>query len=59
VIKEFNSLTARDLPAINTALQKKKLETIQTLSEQQWQSAHEGEGGSQPAAGSRWLQERD
>jgi photosystem II stability/assembly factor-like uncharacterized protein len=59
VIKEFNSLTARELPAINTALQKKKLETIQTLSEQQWQQAHEGEGGGQPAAGSRWLQEKD
>jgi photosystem II stability/assembly factor-like uncharacterized protein len=59
VIKEFDSLTARELPAINTALQKKKLETIQTLSEQQWQQAHEGDGGSQPAAGSRWFQERD
>jgi len=59
VIKEFDTLTARELPAINTGLQKKKMETIQTVSEQQWQQAHEGEGGAQPAAGSRWLQERD
>jgi len=59
VIKEFDQLTGRQLPAINTALQRKKMEPIQTLSEQQWQRAHESEGGGQQAAASKWLKERD
>ena len=48
VIKEFNQLTAKQLPAVNSGLQKKKLEPIQPLTEQQWEKMHEGDGGSQP-----------
>jgi len=48
VIKELDQLTARQLPAINSALQKKKLEPIQPLTQQQWEKMHEGDTGSQP-----------
>ena len=47
VIKEFDQLTAKQLPGINSGLQKKKLEPIQPLTQQQWEKMHEG-GGSQP-----------
>ena len=43
VIKEFDQLTAKQLPGINSGLQKKKLEPIQPLSQQQWDKMHEGE----------------
>ncbi|HET8888168.1 MAG TPA: sialidase [Candidatus Angelobacter sp.] len=49
VIKELDQLTAKQLPAINSGLQKKKLEPIQPLSEQQWEKTHEGSSGQQPA----------
>jgi photosystem II stability/assembly factor-like uncharacterized protein len=58
VIKEFDQLTAKQLPAINSALQKKKLEPIQPLTQQQWDKMHEGDGGSQPGAMMR-MRERD
>src|SRR5262249_44666802 len=54
VIHEFEQVSAR-LPGINTALQKKKLDPIQTLSQEQWEKAHQGDGGT--AAGAlRWLE---
>jgi hypothetical protein len=56
VIHELNQLTARQLPAINTALQRKKLEPIQTVSQEQWEKAHEGEGTGTAAGVTRWLQ---
>jgi hypothetical protein len=58
-MKEFDQMTGRQLPAINIALQRKKIEPLQTLSEQQWQQAHDNEGGGQQAASPRWLRERD
>jgi hypothetical protein len=55
VIHDLDQLT-RQLPAINTALQRKKLEPIQTVSQEQWNKAH-GEGAS--AAGvTRWLEKQ-
>ncbi len=48
VIKELDQLTAKQLPAINSALQKKKLEPIQPLTQQQWEKMHQGDSGSQP-----------
>jgi photosystem II stability/assembly factor-like uncharacterized protein len=56
VIQELNQLTTRQLPAINTALQRKKLEPIQTVSQEQWEKAHEGEGTGTAAGVNRWLQ---
>ncbi len=58
VIKEFNQLTAKQLPAVNSGLQKKKLEPIQPLTEQQWEKMHEGDGGSQPGM-TMGMRERD
>lgn len=48
VIKDFDQLTAKQLPAINSGLQKKKLEPIQPLTQQQWEKMHAGDSGSQP-----------
>lgn len=42
VIRDFQSLTSKEMPAINPALQKKKLEPIQVLKEDAWQKQHEG-----------------
>jgi hypothetical protein len=58
VIKELEQLTAKQLPAINSGLQKKKLQPIQTLTEPQWEKMHEGDGGGQPGA-MTGIRERD
>ncbi len=58
VIKEFEQLTAKQLPAVNSGLQKKKLQPIQPLTEQQWEKMHEGDSGAQPGAMNRQV-ERD
>jgi hypothetical protein len=57
VIKELDQLTAKQLPAINSALQKKKLEPIQPLTQEQWEKMHQGDGGGQP--GMMGMRERD
>jgi photosystem II stability/assembly factor-like uncharacterized protein len=57
VIKELDQLTAKQLPAINSGLQKKKLEPIQPLTQQQWEKMHQGDTGSQP--GIMGMRERD
>jgi hypothetical protein len=59
VIKEFDQLTAKQLPGINSGLQKKKLEPIQPLSQQQWEKMHEGDGGGQPGSAMNRMVERD
>jgi photosystem II stability/assembly factor-like uncharacterized protein len=59
VIHDFEQRIARQLPIINTALQKKKLEPIQALSQQQWEKAHEGDSGGQPAGAALGFRERD
>jgi hypothetical protein len=56
VIHDLKQLTARQLPAINTALQRKKLEPIQTVSQEQWEKAHEGAGTGTVAGAMRWLE---
>jgi hypothetical protein len=48
VIKELDQLTAKQLAAINSGLQKKKLEPIVPLNQQQWEKMHEGNSGQQP-----------
>jgi hypothetical protein len=48
VIKELDQVTAKQLSAINSGLQKKKLEPIQPLNQQQWEKTHEGSSGQQP-----------
>jgi hypothetical protein len=56
VIKEFEQLTARQLPGINTGLEKKKLEAIHLLTQQQWEKMHEGDAGSQPSSTNRFRE---
>jgi hypothetical protein len=58
VIKDLDQLTTKQLPAINSGLQKKKLEPIQPLTQQQWEKMHQGDtGGAQP--GMMGIRERD
>jgi photosystem II stability/assembly factor-like uncharacterized protein len=57
VIKELDQLTAKQLPTINSGLQKKKLEPIQPLTQPQWEKMHQGDSGSQP--GMMGMRERD
>ena len=59
VIRDFDQLTAKDLPGINSGLQKKKLGPIKTITQQEWEQSHEGSGGNaQPGSFGR-FQERD
>jgi len=51
VIADFHKLTDAELPAINAALKKKKMEAISLLSEEDWQKQH-GEGASGKTGGS-------
>jgi hypothetical protein len=57
VIKELDQLTSKQLPMINSGLQKKKLEPIQPLTQQQWEKMHQGDTGAQP--GMMGMRERD
>ena len=50
VIKELEQLTAKQLPAINSGLQKKKLEPIQPLTQPQWEEMHKNDTGAAGAA---------
>jgi photosystem II stability/assembly factor-like uncharacterized protein len=59
VMKEFEQLTAKQLPAVNSELQKKKLEPLQPLTQQQWEKMHEGDGGGQAGAMTNRMIERD
>ena len=56
LMHELDQVTARQLPAINTALQRKKLEPIQIVSQEQWEKAHEGEAAGTAAGVARWLE---
>jgi len=53
VIDDFRKLTDAELPAINAALKKKKMEAISLISEADWQKQHGSGGGSAPASGLR------
>jgi hypothetical protein len=57
VIKDLDQLTTKQLPAINSGLQKKKLEPIQPLTQQQWEKMHQRDTGAQP--GMMGIRERD
>ena len=58
VIKEYEQLTGKQLAVINSGLQKKKLQPLQPLTQQQWEKMHESDGGGQQGAMQRaW--ERD
>ena len=59
VIHEFEQLTTRELPAINSGLQKKKLEPIHTLTQEQWDKMHSGDSGGQPGEAMRGLRNLD
>ena len=47
VIQKFQTMTASQLPDINTELQSQKLPPIQVLSEADWQKQHQGSGQAQ------------
>ncbi|HEY4931527.1 MAG TPA: glycosyl hydrolase [Terriglobales bacterium] len=57
VIKEFQTLTAGQLPAINSGLTKQKLDPIQVISEADWQKQHPRGGPAQAPSKQMW--ERD
>ncbi|HEX3153321.1 MAG TPA: sialidase, partial [Candidatus Angelobacter sp.] len=57
VIKELDQLTSKQLPAINSGLQKKKLAPIQPITEQQWEKVNQADSSSQP--GMMGIRERD
>ena len=58
VIKKFQTQLTAQLPAINEALEKKKLEPIQVISESDWQKQHQ-EAPPQAKASGREIGERD
>ena len=56
VIHDFQNMTAKELPAINAGLQKKKLGTIPVLSEADWEKQHqEGASGAVNSPGVREI----
>jgi photosystem II stability/assembly factor-like uncharacterized protein len=57
VVADFRKLADGQLPAINRGLEKKKLEPIRVLSEQDWQKQHAGGAVAKPAMVA--LRERD
>jgi hypothetical protein len=58
VIKEFQGITDKALPAINKQLAAKKAPPIQPISEKDWQAAHKDDQPSAAPAG-MMLRERD
>jgi hypothetical protein len=46
VIVDFRKLTDKELPAINAALRKKRLEAISVLSEADWEKQSQEEGSA-------------
>jgi hypothetical protein len=48
VIADFRKLTDAELPALNAALQKKKMEIISVLNEVDWQKQQDSGAGSKP-----------
>jgi len=56
VIKELDQLTAKQLPAINAGLAKKKLEPIHPLTQKEWEKMHENDAGAQPGGMNRFRE---
>jgi photosystem II stability/assembly factor-like uncharacterized protein len=46
VVGDFRKLTDKELPGMNTALRKKKLDAIQVAGEDEWKKQHEGQSTS-------------
>lgn len=46
VIRDFRTLTTKELPTLNPALRKKKLAAIEVPKEEDWQKLHDGGSGS-------------
>jgi photosystem II stability/assembly factor-like uncharacterized protein len=59
VIKEFNNLTASQLPVLNKQLSAKKLGAITPVSEQQWQAEQKKQEGGAPNPGGTRMREED
>ena len=61
VLRDFKKLTDKELPALNSALQKKKLDPITVLPEENWKKQHDEGSGSaasaKPAAIDRFEQD--
>jgi hypothetical protein len=55
VIREFTTLTNKQLPALNRQLEAKKLGAIQVISEQEWEKVHQEEesASASPVGGRR------
>jgi photosystem II stability/assembly factor-like uncharacterized protein len=53
VITEFRKMTDAELPVINAALKKKKMEAISLLTEADWQKEHEGASAKTGTSGVR------
>jgi hypothetical protein len=58
VIKKVRDQLVGQLPALNSALEQKKLEPIQAISEPDWQKQHQG-GSQPPKVSSLQMGERD
>jgi photosystem II stability/assembly factor-like uncharacterized protein len=56
---EFDALLAKELPAINNGLSKKKLPPIQPLSRKDWDAANSGGDSASPKSRAEGLWERD
>ena len=56
---DFKKLTDRELPAVNPALQKKKLEPINVLSEADWKKAHGAGASAGPSTNTIEVREMD
>ena len=46
VVHDFAQVVDKELPGINAALQKKKMDPIKPLTQQEWEQKHAGEGGA-------------
>jgi hypothetical protein len=57
VVAEFDTLVAKELPAINKLLSQKKLEPVQPRDRKMWDAA-DSESGAGPAGAAQFLQQR-
>ncbi len=59
VVHDFDAWTAKELPAVNAALAKKKLEPVTPLTREKWDAANGGSAGATAPVESRNRFERD
>ena len=59
VLKDFDQITEKQLPAINNGLKKKKLEPIEPLNQQQWDKMRAGNAGGQASSAMGRVKEPD